>query len=65
MVSTLMISMMKIKKLMRHGCEAYLVFVSVAIGEKNELSELPIVQVFPMFFWMSYQDCRRTGRSTL
>jgi len=45
-----MISIMKAEKLKRHGCEAYLAFVSVAIGEKKELSELLIVWDFPDVF---------------
>ena len=38
-----MISVMKVEKLIRDGCEAYLAFVTTDEGSKRELSEVPVV----------------------
>lgn len=47
---TPMISAMKAKKLMRHGCEAYLAFVTMGKENNTELSDIPIVHEFPDVF---------------
>ena len=38
-----MISVMKVEKLIRDGCEAYLACVTTDEGNKRELSEVPVV----------------------
>lgn len=48
--STSMISLMKAERLVRHGCEAYLAFVTTSTGNKVRLSEIPIVCEFPDVF---------------
>ncbi|XP_052197391.1 uncharacterized protein LOC127804559 [Diospyros lotus] len=50
MSSTPMISAMKAKKLMRHGCEAYLAFVTTGKKNNTELSDIPVVREFPDVF---------------
>ena len=45
-----MISVMKVEKLIRNGCEAYLAFVTTDKGSKRELSEVPVVQDFQEVF---------------
>ena len=45
-----MISVMKVEKLIRDGCEAYLAFVTTDEGSKRELSEVPVVQDFQEVF---------------
>ena len=41
---------MKAERLLRHGCEAYLVFVTTDRNGKVKLSELPVVCEFPDVF---------------
>ena len=38
-----MILVIKVEKLIRDGCEAYLAFVTTDEGSKRELSEVPVV----------------------
>jgi len=38
-----MISVMKVEKLIREGCEAYLTFVSTDEGSKRKLSKVLVV----------------------
>ena len=45
-----MISVMKVEKLMRDVCEAYLAFVIIDGGSKRELTKVPIVQDFQEVF---------------
>ena len=45
-----MISIMKVEKLIRDGCEAYLAFVTTDEGSKMELSKVPVVQYFQEVF---------------
>ena len=45
-----MISIMKVEKLMRDRCEAYLAFVTINEGSKRKLSEVPVVRDFPDVF---------------
>ena len=45
-----MISVMKVEKLIRDGCEAYLAFSTTDEGSKRELSEVPVVQDFQEVF---------------
>ncbi|XP_052181975.1 uncharacterized protein LOC127794769 [Diospyros lotus] len=47
---TPMISVMKAKKLMRHGCEAYLAFVTMGKENDTELSDILVVREFPDVF---------------
>ncbi|XP_052198293.1 uncharacterized protein LOC127805580 [Diospyros lotus] len=51
MLVTPMISVMKVEKLMRQGCEAYLAFVTTKGGSSTSLTEVPVVcdfvDVFP------------------
>ena len=41
-----MISVMKVEKLIRDGCEAYLAYVTIDEGSKTKLSEVPVVGDF-------------------
>ncbi|XP_052197372.1 uncharacterized protein LOC127804538 [Diospyros lotus] len=41
---------MKAKKLVRHGCEAYLAFVTTSKKNKMEISEISVVRDFPDVF---------------
>ena len=50
MSSTLMILVMKAEKLMRHGCEAYLAFMTTGKENITELSDIPVVREFPNVF---------------
>ena len=45
-----MISVMKVEKLMREGCEAYLAFVTIDEGSKRKLSKVPVVHEFQEVF---------------
>lgn len=45
-----MISIIKVERLVRHGCEAYLTFVTTNGDSKVKLSELPVVCEFPDMF---------------
>ena len=38
-----MISMMKVEKLIRDGCEAYLAFVTTDEGSKRKLYDVPVI----------------------
>ena len=50
MRSTPMISAMKAEKLMRHGCEAYLAFVTMGKENNTNLSDIPVIREFPDVF---------------
>ena len=50
MSSTPTISVMKPEKLMRHGCEAYLDFVTTGKENNTELLDIPVVREFPDVF---------------
>ena len=45
-----MISVMKVEKLIRDGCEAYLAYVTTDGSSKRELLEMPVVQDFQEVF---------------
>ena len=45
-----MISVMKVEKLIRDGCEAYLAFITIDEGSNRELSEVLVVQNFQEVF---------------
>lgn len=45
-----MISVMKEEKLVRHGCEVYLAYVTTSGDHKMGLLEIPIVCEFPNVF---------------
>ena len=45
-----MISIMKAEKLVCHGCEAYLAFVTTGAKSKGKLSDISVVWDFPDVF---------------
>ena len=45
-----MISVKKVEKLVRHGCESYLAYVAMSEDHKIGLLEIPIVCEFPDVF---------------
>ena len=50
MRSTPMISAIKAEKLMWHGCEAYLAFVTTGKENNTKLPGIPVVREFPDVF---------------
>ena len=50
MATILMISMIKVEKLMCDGCKAYLAFVTTDEGSKRKLSEVAVVFEFQEVF---------------
>ncbi|XP_052177586.1 uncharacterized protein LOC127791649 [Diospyros lotus] len=49
-VATPMISVMQAEKLIRQGCEPYIAFVTVTLGERKKLVDLPIIWDFQDVF---------------
>ena len=58
MSSTSISYVIKVERLICHGCEAYLAFVTTSTENKLELSKIPVVQDFSDLFLKELSNYR-------